>query len=195
MAALNKESGYQGSHALLLGDRITPQTITLAGNKNIVVNYKDRKAGEGFSVQPSVAKSIRLILNTESMQFGEVAKDFEGEADPARMTPFMKTWEWITVTYNDGKSIKPKKPKVFTIQIKTDGTFSATTDCNQLSGKVIIKNKSIQFSGITSTRMFCEGSQEADFQKVLEQAASYFFTSKGQMIVDLSHDSGSAQFK
>lgn len=195
VAALNKEGGYQGSYSLFLGDRITPQTITLADNSNIVVNYKDRKAGEGFSVQPSVEKSIRLKLDTLSMQFGEVAKDFEGEADPARMNPYMKTWEWINVTYNDGKSIKPKKERSFTITIKADGTFAATTDCNKLSGKVVIKNKSIKFSEIVSTRMYCEGSQEADFQKVLEQAAGYFFTSKGQMVIDLSHDSGSAQFR
>ena len=43
--------------------------------------------------------------------------------------------------------------------------------------------------------MFCEGSQEADFQKVLQQAVSYFFTSKGEMVFDLSHDSGAAKFR
>jgi heat shock protein HslJ len=195
VAALHKENGYHGSHGFLLGDRILPQSIALGHNNNLVVNYKDRKPGEGFAVQPSVAKSTRLILDTVSMQFGEVAKDFEGEANPSRMTPGMKTWEWTTVTYNDGKIIKPKKPKTFTLSIKTDGTFAATTDCNRLSGKVVIKNKSIQFSDIVSTRMFCEGSQEADFQKVLEQAVSYFFTSKGEMVFDLAYDSGSAQFK
>ena len=60
VAVLNKETGYEGSQGLLLGDRITPQTTEIEDGKFVVVNYADRKVGEDFSVQPSVAKSIKL---------------------------------------------------------------------------------------------------------------------------------------
>lgn len=87
VAALNMPTGYVGSHGLLLGDRIAPQTTELSRNPNhqnvIVVNYADRKPGEPFSAQPSVGKSIWLKLDLALMQFGEVVQNFEGESAAA----------------------------------------------------------------------------------------------------------------
>ena len=81
VAALASDAGYRGSQGLLLGDRIAPQT-TESGRQNIVIiNYADRAPGEPLSAQPSIAKSIWLLLNPTTMQFGEVTKDFEGEAE------------------------------------------------------------------------------------------------------------------
>lgn len=76
VGALNTASGYIGSHAVFLGDRIAPQTTEMSRNpktpKVIIVNYADRKIGESFAVAPSVGKSIWFILNTKTMQFEEV---------------------------------------------------------------------------------------------------------------------------
>ncbi len=195
VASLNKETGYEGSQGLLLGDRIAPQTTEIGASNLVIVNYAERKAGENFSVRPSVAKSLQLFLDIESMQFGEVVKDFEGEADPSKMSLGMKSWRWISVTYNDGTTIKPKQTMAFTLDFNDDGTFSATTDCNRLAGKVVAKDGAVKFSEMISTKMFCEGSQEGDFQKVLERSAGYLFTSKGELVLDIERDSGSAIFK
>jgi heat shock protein HslJ len=195
VAALNKETGYEGSQGLFLGDRIAPQSTVVVDSNLVVINYADRKPGEDFSVQPSVGKSIQLFLDTNSMMFGEVVKDFEGEADPKRMTLGMKTWRWISVTYNDGTTIKPKQSLAFTLDFNNDGTFSATTDCNRLGGKVTAKDGAIKFGDSMSTEMYCEGSQQADFQKILDRAVGYLFTSKGELVLDIERDSGSAIFK
>lgn len=195
VAALNKETGYEGSQGLLLGDRIAPQTTEIGDSRLVVVNYADRKPGEDFSVKPSVGKSIHLFLDTTSMQFGEVVQDFEGEADPSKMSLDMKSWRWISVTYSDGTKIEPKQALAFTLDFNDDGTFSATTDCNRIAGKVVAGDGAIKFSNMISTKMACEGSQEGDFQKVLERAAGYFFTSKGELVLDIERDSGSAIFK
>jgi hypothetical protein len=84
VAALNTERGYVGSQALLLGDRIAPQTTEMSRNpqhKNvIVVNYADRAPGEPMTTRPSVGKSIWLKLDPEYMQFGEVVQNFERES-------------------------------------------------------------------------------------------------------------------
>ncbi len=89
VAALNTANGYVGSEGLLLGDRIAPQSTnidegtTSQGTKRnnvVVVNYATRKPGEAFTVQPSVGKSIWIKLDPASMQFGEVAQNFEGES-------------------------------------------------------------------------------------------------------------------
>ena len=204
VARINATSGPIGSDAVLLGDRIAPQTTymdegtTTNGTKRqnvIVVNYAIRKVGEPMTTQPSIGKSIWLKLDTKTMQFGEVAQNFEGEADPTRMTLDMKTWAWTKTLYSDDKLVTPKSAGKFTITFKKDGTFSATTDCNGVGGEYIVNKNQITFSKMMSTLMYCEGSQESDFTKMLEQSTSYMFTSKGEMVLLLKYDSGSVMFK
>lgn len=195
VAALNTERGYVGSEGFLLGDRIAPQTTQKKGEKIIVVNYADRAPGQGFSVQPSVGKTVWLLLDPSTMQFGQVEQNFEGEADPARMNLQMQTWKWVRAEYNDGRVVVPKKPGTFGITFLNNGTFSATTDCNGTGGNYTATKDRIAFSSMVSTLMFCEGSQEADFTGLLQNTTGYHFTSRGELIFDLKFDSGSVIFK
>ncbi|MEQ1561254.1 MAG: META domain-containing protein [Nitrospira sp.] len=199
VGALNKADGYIGGEGLFLGDRIAPQTTEISQNPKtpnvIVVNYAERKAGESFSVQPSVGKSIWILLDPKTMQFGEVAQNFEGEADPARMKLNMQTWTWINTTYNDGKIVAPAKTKAFTLIFKNVATFSATTDCNGVGGEYMVTGNKIILGKMISTLMYCEGSQEGEFTKELGQVDSYHFTSKGELVFDLKFDSGVMVFK
>lgn len=84
VAALNTEQGYVGSDGFLLGDRIAPQTTELSKNlrhKNvIVVNYADRALNDPFTIKPSIGKSVYLKIDKESVQWGIVVADFEGES-------------------------------------------------------------------------------------------------------------------
>lgn len=199
VAALNKEDGYIGSQGLLLGDRIAPQTTEISQNPNhkdvIVVNYMDRNPGEPMTVPPSVGKSIWLKLDTASMQFGEVVQDFEGEADPQRMTLGMHEWTWYRTNYDDGKEFLPKNPSSFKITFSKDGKFSAKTDCNSVSGQYVVNGQNLSFSQMISTLMYCEGSQESDFVGMLSDVSSYNFTSRGELILDMKSKKGSMIFR
>lgn len=199
VAARNTERGYVGSEALFLGDRIAPQTTEVSQNpvhKNvIVVNYADRKPGEAMTVQPSVGKSIWLKLDPQTMQFGEVAQNFEGEADPSRMTVSMKKWIWVSALSNDGREIKPAKTEAFTLTFGTDGRFSATTDCNLMSGDYTATSDMLSFGSIASTKMFCAGSQEEEFATLLQNTDGYHLTSRGELILHLKFDSGTVTFR
>ncbi|MBP6866220.1 MAG: META domain-containing protein [Candidatus Pacebacteria bacterium] len=204
LALLNKSTGPVGSDAVLLGDRIAPQSTSIDEGKTangtnrqnvIVVNYADRKPGESFAVAPSVGKSIWLKLDPSTMKFVEVAQNFEGETGVSKMTLGMKTWNWIKSTSNDGSVITPKKPGVFTLQFKNDKTFSATTDCNGIGGEYIVKDTQISFDRMMSTMMYCEGSQETGFSGMLSAVQSYYFTPKGELILNLKYDSGSMIFR
>lgn len=198
VAALSTVNGYVGSQGLLLGDRIAPQTTEISSNPNqkdvIVVNYAERKPGEPMTAEPSVGKSIWLKLDPVTMQFGEVAQNFEGEADPGRMTLGMKTWAWVSTTYNNNAEVKPRVEKKFTITFKDNKTFSATTDCNNVGGEYAVTGNKISFDKMFSTKMYCENSQENDFTKMLGEAQSFLFTSKGELILSLKLDSGSIIF-
>lgn len=199
VAALNTLEGYLGSQGYLLGDRIAPQTTELSQDprhKNvIVVSFADRVPGEPMSVQPSIDKNVLLKLDPDSLSFGVVEQAFEGEADPARMSLTMKDWNWISALYSDGRQIEPGQPGIFTLSFTEDGRFSATTDCNQISGGYEAVGKSISFGNIAATRMFCEGSQEAEFLALLNNIQRYHFTSRGELVFDLKLDGGMAVFR
>src|SRR3989344_4581035 len=196
VAALqNADNTYNGSHAVLLGDRIAPQTTEYQGFSGIrggylIVNYADRLPGEPMTAEPSVGKSIWLKLDPETMQFGEIVQDFEGEADPSKMTLGMKTWAWVSALYNDERQVYPKKAGVFSLTFGNEGRFSATTDCNSMAGAYAAKDGRISFTEIISTLMFCEGSQEGEFAQMLTNTSSHHFTSRGELILDLKFDSG-----
>lgn len=59
--AINSDEGYSGTNAVLIGDRIAPQTSEIR-DREIIVNYADRKPWESFSNRPSVGKSKYLVF-------------------------------------------------------------------------------------------------------------------------------------
>ena len=65
VAALKTSNGYQGTNAILLGDRIAPQTTEIK-NGELIVNYADRAAGESMTTRPSVgvSKYLKVVDNT-----------------------------------------------------------------------------------------------------------------------------------
>jgi len=191
VAALNKVDGWVGSHATLLGDRIAPQTTNMGKGNILIVNYVERNPGESFAVRPSMGKSLYLLLDPQTMRFGEVVQNFEGEADPARMTLGMKTWNWISTTYNNDTQVKPRTVSKFTITFKNNGTFAATTDCNSVGGDYTTSGNKLTFGKMMSTMMYCDGSQESDFVKMLSEIQSFLFTSKGELVLNFKLDSGS----
>lgn len=195
VTALNTPDGYVGTHGLFLGDRIAPQTTNMGKGNVIVVNYADRKTGESFATAPSVGKSIWLLLDIKTMQFGEVAQNFEGEADPQKMTLGMNKWNWISTTYSKGPIIKPRVENKFTLTFVDSKRFSATTDCNGVGGEYTVNGDKITFDKMMSTLMFCEGSQEGDFSKAISEIGSYHFTSKGELVFDFKMGGGVMVFR
>jgi len=181
--------GYMGLVALLVSvaiiSLIVVRTDLFTGNKD------GKNMIEQGNDAIDQANKIKDILEGRNFE----GENPEGEADPNSMTLGMQTWKWISVTYNDGTKMIPKVPGKFTLTFKNDSTFSATTDCNSMGGKYVVKGEQITFSNIFSTMMFCEGSQENDFAKILENTSSFFFTGRGELVFDLKFDSGSAIFR
>jgi hypothetical protein len=65
VAALRTETGYSGTNAIFLGDRIAPLTTEIQKGV-IVVNYADRYPNDSFAAQPSVrvSKYFRVADST-----------------------------------------------------------------------------------------------------------------------------------
>ena len=64
-----------------------------------------------------------------------------------------------------------------------------------MAGSYTSDTKSITFSEMISTKMYCEGSQESDFASLLGNTVEYHFTSRGELILDLKSNSGSVTFR
>jgi hypothetical protein len=64
--ALKTPQGYQGTNAVLLGDRIAPQTTEIR-NGELIVNYADRNPGEPMTTQPSLGVSKYLLVENGSL--------------------------------------------------------------------------------------------------------------------------------
>lgn len=64
--AINANGRYQGTNAVLLGDRIAPMSIGLR-NGAVVVNYADRRAKEPMSTKPSVEQTTVLVLKNDQL--------------------------------------------------------------------------------------------------------------------------------
>ncbi len=194
VAAVNTNGTYKGTNAMLLGDRIAPQNITAEKN-NAVANFADRKVSEAFSVQPSVGKSVWIHFDAKTGEIGEFVQNFEGEANPAKMTLTMKSWNWIQTDNTDGTKVTPKKPEVFILTFTTDGRFSAKTDCNGVGGEYKTSGSALTFDKMMSTMMFCEGSQEQEFSAMVSNVSSYHFTSKGELVLELRDKQGTVTLR
>jgi heat shock protein HslJ len=193
-AALDSPQGLVGSHAVYLGDRIAPQTTEIRADGVIVVNFADRAPGESFTTPPSTAKSIWLKLDPATLELGEVVQDFEGEADPDAMQLDMKTWVWIRAV-DGGNEIVPRQAEAFTLTFE-GGMFSATTDCNRVRGGYTTQGQQLTFAdNMAATRMFCADSQETVFTALLARTASYRFTSRGELVLELADGAGSITFR
>lgn len=198
-AALATDTGWIGSHAYFLGDRIAPQTTQLsqdpAHERVIIINYADRETDQAMTEQPSVGKSAWLKFDVASMRFGEVVQNFPGEADPHMMTLDMQTWTWVRTQYNNDTELLPKQPEAFTLTFTTDGAITATTDCNSMRGTYTVDENRIVFGPMAMTKMFCPDSQEQEFAAMLAEVQSFLFTSKGELVFELKLDTGSVVFR
>ena len=164
-----------------------------------VLNWQ-KPEGEQIRYVRLTSEPTKLYVldgNQEIIQGSPLVLDtgFEGEADPNRMTLDMTTWKWQKALYNDGREIIPTKPNVFALTFNADKTFSASTDCNGVGGSYSVNQNLITFDNMVSTQMYCEGSQESEFVNLLSNTASFFFTSRGELILELKYDSGTVTFR
>lgn len=69
--AIKTATGYTGTNAVFLGDRIAPQTTEIKDGE-VVVNYADRKDGEPMTATPSVG--VSKYFKIDGVTLSEVVK-------------------------------------------------------------------------------------------------------------------------
>jgi len=65
-AAIREQEGFVGTNAVLLGDRIAPQSLQIR-NGVLMANYADRRATEPMTAAPTAAKTKYLTLQAGNL--------------------------------------------------------------------------------------------------------------------------------
>ncbi|MFZ3054403.1 MAG: hypothetical protein WA091_00255 [Minisyncoccales bacterium] len=66
VAGLGSPEGVIGTNGIFLGDRISPENISIE-NGRILINYAERKTDDPMTAQPSVGVSKYLIVNNSQL--------------------------------------------------------------------------------------------------------------------------------
>lgn len=106
----------------------------------------------------------------------------------------MSSWVWKETVMNDDTTITPKKADAFTLTFTEEGMVQGTTDCNNFTGQYSVEGTTLTMGPLAMTRMYCEGSQEAEFVKMLSEPLGFMVTENGQLVLMLPVDSGSVIF-
>ncbi len=107
VAALGNGNGsYVGTNAVLLGDRIAPQTTEFQNGK-IIVNYADRNAGEPMTTRPSVGVSKYFaVVGTTLTEQSATAGTNPGTVSAAGLKTYTNTTYGFSVQYPSSLSVK-----------------------------------------------------------------------------------------
>jgi heat shock protein HslJ len=194
VVAIREGDGYRGIGGALLGDRILPQQISVEDDR-VIVDYLARADDEAMATPPTDPRQRIFIYNRAEGHLARVAEDFEGDADPARMTLQMNTWIWQHTAYNNDTVEVPDKVGAFTLTFTDEGRILITTDCNNMQGDYEVEGNRLRFSTLAGTRMYCEGAQESLFAGMLEEVNGFLFTSRGELVLELLNDTGSMIFR
>ncbi len=144
--AIKSGSGYYGTNAVFMGDRIAPQTTEIK-NGEIIVNFADRRADEPFTTAPSVGKS--LYLKMDAGELVSVNKDVSsGEEIHIEGSTFH------LASYN-GKSVGKDKDYI----LKFENGIVGAQFCTTLGGKYTLQNGIIT-SVLSPTGKKCSFTQE-----------------------------------
>lgn len=102
-----------------------------------------------------------------------------------------QSWVWKETRMNDGAIISPKQAGSFVLTFNEEGRVNGQTDCNGFGGGYTLTDGVLAMGPFMMTMMYCEGSQEMEFQKMLSEPVTFMFTEGGELVLMLPLDSGS----
>ncbi len=177
---------------IIIGDRVVVQKMYIDKDK-IIINYLERKPGEDFKKEPSVADTIILKYESTLRQMKFIADKFDVDISTLSLT--MKPWRWVSTSYSKSKITRPHNDDTFLLTFNSDGSFYSSTDCNTLNGFYSTDRNSIFMKNIISTFMACVDSKEDEYKAMLYDVIEYNFTTKGELVLTLEKDQGQMFFR
>ncbi|MCE1164211.1 MAG: META domain-containing protein [Bacteroidetes bacterium] len=81
-------------------------------------------------------------------------------------------WVLVKTGTKDVVKVTGRPQPMIEIHI-SEGRFIGNTGCNEMSGNVEVGDKTIKFSEITSTKMFCDDSPETEYLAALKKVDNW----------------------
>ena len=107
------------------------------------------------------------------------------------------SWVWTSsyIVAENGTGIATRAPdgEKFVLSFDKDMNVTSTTDCNTLSGKAVVDKNTLQFNPFAMTMMFCEGSEESAYVRLLSKTQTFLVN--GQNLTLYLSDKSKLTFK
>lgn len=150
-----------GADAITLESAISASGARYANTDESIVFWEHQSEGT-------------IFVNDEEIFRGALANENSTEETVTDSNLTANTWTWKNTTDATGTVTTPKDVTAFTITFNADGKVNGTTDCNGFSGSYTLgETSSLTFSPLASTMMYCEGSEETVFTKLVSDVKSY----------------------
>jgi heat shock protein HslJ len=107
------------------------------------------------------------------------------------------SWQWVHTLMNDDSVVMPIRPEFFVVTFEAHGFVYASTDCNDGRGSFRVSEfDDIAIGPLATTMMACihEDDQEYIFLRDLSMVNKYLFDDEGNLVLNLSVDSGAMIF-
>ena len=162
MIKFNEVTWYSKLAAIIFFIGVLPALTFYIG-----VKYQQTKTAE----EASIVSESGFFLTSEPSSLTVESAESSAYEDLTHYEWIWKETLNVTVPNTPQKECKvtPKKQGVFKLIFTKDGKVSGTTDCNGFSGTYSLKQGTLEFGPFTSTLMYCEGSQEQDFIKMIKK--------------------------
>jgi len=96
-----------------------------------------------------------------------------------------QSWKWRATKSGERRIVRAYNPDRFVLTLNPDGAFSATTDCNSVTGTYEILGSYVSFMNVTTTKKACSAeAQGPAFIETLKNVKE--FTLRGDEFLVLS---------
>ena len=198
-AVLNSEGTPENVSTMLLGDRVSPESIVIVDGE-IVLEAATHAEDDPLccpSLQTRTIYALQdgelTIVNTETLSESGTTEE---TAVPDEL---LGTWYWLAFQDSadgaESNDITVSDPTKYTLEFLADGTVQIQADCNSASSQITVEGSSLTFAPGPMTLVECEpGSLYDEFLAKLGDVVTYVFDDDGNLILNLKLDAGNMIF-
>ncbi|MCB0016144.1 MAG: META domain-containing protein [Anaerolineales bacterium] len=195
-AVLNSEGTPENVSTLLLGDRVSPESVMIAHGEIVV------EAETHAEDDPLCCPSLKT-RTTYTLQNGAlitVNTEYLTERKETTVPDeLLGTWYWLAFQDSadgaESNDIIVSDPSNYGLEFLVDGTAQIQADCNSGSSQLTLEDNSLTFAPGPMTLAECEpGSLYNEYLARLGDVVTYVIDDDGNLVLNLKMDAGNMIF-
>ena len=124
------------------------------------------------SIVKDFASIKKSLHRPSSMNNATSSRKVIGNGSGKSSPLFGSSWVWVSGSDATSLVSAPSGEK-FVVSFGEDNRVMSTTDCNSLNGSYKVEGNKLTFGPMAMTMMFCDGSQESVYARMLSSVTSY----------------------